>query len=283
MSWSRYPTDSSEHGSLLALASEAAGVDFTAYRVATIARRVLHRMRATGARDLASYVALIQRDAVELALLADALLIKTTSMFRDASTFAALRDTVLPALCARRAGEGATSLSAWIVGCSTGEEAYSLSMCLLEAVERTSPAMGVVVLASDADTGALDRASQGHLPVKQAANVPEALAARWLVEHGTGYRVSDTLRRALVFDRFDALDPTRRTPRRSVFASFDVVSCRNLLIYLDEAAQTRLAQRLVGACEPGSVLILGTSESLPEPLARQCEPVPSAVSVFVRR
>jgi chemotaxis methyl-accepting protein methylase len=278
-----YPVDGPEHRALLALASQAAGVDFAAYRVPTLVRRILHRMRASSAPDLASYLALLRCHAAEVDHLVNALLIKTTSMFRDPGTFAALRESVLPALCARRAGEGATSLSAWVLGCSTGEEAYSLAMCLLEATEKTSPTMDIVVLACDADPGVLERASRGSLSREQAARVPEALAARWLVDDSDGYSISDELRSALVFDRYDALDPSRRTPRRSVFASFDVVSCRNLLIYLEKEAQASLAVRLADACEPGSILVLGTSESLPDALSRKFTPVPSAESVLVGR
>src|SRR5580704_15401938 len=113
-----YPLDSADHRCLLDLVRAASGVDFTAYRAPTIVSRIEHRMRRTATPTLRSYLILVRRDADEMRLLLDALFVKTTSMFRDAGTFASLRETVLPALFSRRAREGATSVSAWVVGCS---------------------------------------------------------------------------------------------------------------------------------------------------------------------
>src|ERR1700722_3537669 len=186
-----YPTDSAEHRCLIDLVGAASGVDFTAYQAPTVVSRIEHRMRRSAAPTLGAYLALVEHDPVEMGRLVDALLIKTTSMFRDPATFAALRDRVLPALLSRRAREGATSVSAWVVGCSTGQEAYSLGMCLLEAAERIVPTMGVVVLASDVDANALARASDRVLSVAEATRVPEALASRWLVREGAHPRIAN--------------------------------------------------------------------------------------------
>ena len=262
-----YSLDSPQHRRLLELVRAASDIDFTAYRTSTVVRRIEHRMRLSGTLTLAAYAALVERDGAELARLVDALLIKTTSMFRDATTFAALRELVLPALISRRASEGATSLSVWVVGCSTGEEAYSLAMCLHEAGERLAPSMELVMLASDVDAGALESAARGVLSAEQAAKVPEPLATRWLVPDGPAHRIADELRETIVFARHDVLDPRRRTPPQSIFASFDLVCCRNVLIYLDGATQATALRRLVDVCEPGSILVLGQSETLPNPLA----------------
>ncbi|MEO5725990.1 MAG: protein-glutamate O-methyltransferase CheR [Byssovorax sp.] len=275
--------DSPEHRDLFARLHGASGVDFEAYRPAMVARRIEHRMRISRASSLTEYAALLGRDPLELARLLDALLIKTTAMFRGEQAFAALRDRVLPGLLARRAAEGATCVRAWVAGCSTGEEAYSLAMCLLEARDRAAPQLGVEVLASDVDARALELAASGVVSASQAARVPEALSTRWLREDGEGYRATEELRSHLVFVRHDVLDPASRAPRRAVFASFDVVSCRNLIIHLQRQPQLEVVGRLARACEEGSVLFLGSAETLPEPLLREFVPLAPSASLYARR
>ncbi|MEO7331508.1 MAG: protein-glutamate O-methyltransferase CheR [Minicystis sp.] len=280
MSVSSYPLDSPAHLRLLELLREATGVDFTAYRSPTIVRRIEHRMRISGAPTLAAYLSLVGRDALELARLIDALLIKTTAMFRDDAVFTALRERLLPALISRRTTEGAALLSTWVVGCSTGQEAFSLGMCLSEAIERVASPMEFVIFASDIDPGALETAARGLLSVEQAATIPQALARRFLVRHDQGFRIVDKLLETILFVRHNILDPFRPSPQRSIFASFDLISCRNLLIYLKSPAQREALRRLAGACEPGGLLMLGGSESLPVSMVSRLEVLDSPNPIF---
>lgn len=281
---SRHPVlDSAEHLALFALLEQASGVDFRAYRPAMVDRRIEHRARLCRVSDLGEYAALAARDPAELGRLVDALLIKTTSMFRGGPAFELLRERVLPALFTLRAAEGAASLSAWVVGCSTGEEAYSLAMCLIEARDRAAPGLSLELFASDVDARALDVAASGLVSAVQAARVPGPLALRWLRRDGERFHVTEELRRQIVFVRHDVLDPSCRAPRRAVFASFDVVSCRNLLIHFRRGPQLAAIGRLVQACEPGSILFLGSAEALPEPAARDFVPLSPSSAIYARR
>lgn len=275
--------DSPEHHEVFARLHGASGLDFQAYRPAMVGRRIEHRMRISRAGSLTEYIALLGREPLELARLLDALLIKTTAMFRGEQAFAALRDRVLPGLLARRAAEGATCVRAWVAGCSTGEEAYSLAMCLLEARDRAVPGLAIEVLASDVDARALELAASGVVSASQAARVPEALSRRWLREEGEGYYITEELRSHLVFVRHDVLDPACRAPRRAVFASFDLVSCRNLIIHFQRQPQLEVVGRLAQACEEGSVLFLGSAETLPASLLREFVPLAASASLYARR
>ena len=275
--------DSPEHREVFARLHGASGIEFQAYRPAMVGRRIEHRMRISRAGSLTEYVALLGREPLELARLLDALLIKTTAMFRGEQAFAALRDRVLPGLLARRAAEGATCVRAWVAGCSTGEEAYSLAMCLLEARDRWAPGLEIEVLASDVDARALELAASGVVSASQAAKVPEALSRRWLREDEEGYCVTEELRSHLVFVRHDVLDPAYRAPKRAVFASFDLVSCRNLIIHFQRQPQLEVVGRLAQACEEGSVLFLGSAETLPDSLLREFVPLAPSASLYVRR
>jgi chemotaxis methyl-accepting protein methylase len=280
----RHPTlDSAEHRIVFGLLEGASGVDFRAYRPAMVGRRIEQRQRISRAGSLAEYAATLARDPAELSRLVDALLIKTTSMFRGAPAFAVLRERVLPGLFSRRAAEGAPSVRAWVAGCSTGEEAYSLAMCLLEARDRAAPGLAVEVLASDVDARALELAASGVVSAAQAAHVPEALSARWLEREGAELRFTEELRSHLVFVRHDLLDPSYRAPRRAVFASFDVVSCRNLLIHFQRQPQLLAVERLMQACDEGAVLFLGGAEALPEPALREFSPLALSATLYARR
>ena len=280
----RHPAlDSAAHRSLFALLERDSGVDFRAYRLAMVDRRIEHRIRLSRAASLVEYAAMLERDPAELARLIDAILIKTTSMFRGAAAFAALRERVLPGLLARRAAEGALSFRAWVVGCSTGEEAYSLAMCLLEARDRVAPRLAIEVLASDVDARALDAAASGVVSTIQVARVPEELSLRWVQRDGGRHRFTEELRSHLVFARHDVLDPASRAPRCAVFASFDLVSCRNVLIHLQRGPQVEVVGRLVQACEAGSVLFLGSAETLSEQVLREFVPMVPSASIYAMR
>jgi chemotaxis methyl-accepting protein methylase len=266
---------------ILEQASRAAGVDFDAYKAGTLQRRVAHRMALTGCVTLQDYRARIERGPAEVPRLLDALLIKTTEMFRGASTTRVLRERALPELLIRRAREGAMELRAWVPACATGEEAFSLAMGLLEARERAGVALTVRVLASDIDCTALEHAARGVLRPECITAVPPDLAARWLEPHPRGWSVTGEARAAVRVVRHDLLDPHRPTPPEAVLATFDVVSCRNVLIYLKPEAQERVVSRLIAACEPGSLLVLGESESPPLVCQRSLRAVEQGVPVFV--
>lgn len=222
-------------------------------------RRVQHRMMLTRSPDLAAYEALVRTDPRERAELLSALLIKTTQMFRDATTFATLRDAALPELFRARAAEGATALRAWVVGCASGEEAFSIAMCLLDAAS-AHPSIEPSVLASDIDPGALARVASGLVAPSAASHVPPELASRWMTREESAYRIADSVRAIVTAAYHDVLDNDAPAPRNAVFASFDIVSCRNLLIYLERPAQERVLHRLIRSCAPGGLLVLGEAE-----------------------
>lgn len=256
--------------------ADVTGLDLNDYKPSVTLRRVRHRVALVSARSIREYRELLQQDSAEIFRLLDALLIKTTAPFRDRASFAFLRQHALPALLARRVRQHRQELRAWVAGCSTGEEAYSIAMCLLEASEGT--AFEPRVLASDFDSAALERAACALLQTPD--QVPIALATRWLSPEPEGARVVGEARACVSVAHHNLLAPSARAPRESVLATFDLVSCRNLLIYLTPDAQTRLMQRLLSACEPGSLLMLGESERPPASLARSLRQLCPEVPVY---
>jgi chemotaxis protein methyltransferase CheR len=270
---SRGETD--DVAALAALAGRAAGIDFAQYRRPTIERRLAMRVAQLGAGDLASYRAKVASDPAEARHLAEILLVRTTEAFRDRPVFDALRSTILPALALRRASARARRLRVWSAGVSTGEEAFSLAALALLAAEPHR--LEVDVLASDVSGTALERAARGVVPRGRMSACPSDLVSRFFETTDEGYAVAPELLERITFSRHDLLDPSRIAPREAVVATFDVVSCRNVMIYLEPGAARALLERLVKASSPGGVLLLGTAEALPRELHELARPVGPSV------
>lgn len=251
------------------------------YRPAPIGRRVLARMASLGLTDVGAYAERLRRDPGEADALAEALLVQVTSFFRDPEVFAALERQVLPDLLAR-AGAGGRPLRAWVVGAATGQEAYSVAMVLADL----SAATGVPfeVLATDVSEDALAHARRGVYTPDEVASLDPERRRRFLVTDGAGHRVNDALAARVRFVHHDVLGP-RLTPRESIVASFEVVLCRNVLIYFEARSQALACERFAQVLVEGGALVLGHAEAVP-PASTSLAPfpdLPPALRVFVRR
>jgi two-component system CheB/CheR fusion protein len=260
-------------GPLLTLLA-ARGHDFRDYRHDVLARRIGERMDALCVREVGAYIGRVAADPAELERLIDALLIATSAFFRDPATFAALDAEVIPRLARR--GHG---LRAWVAGAATGEEAWTLAMLL------AGRAGGHEVIASDVSVRALEVARRGAYPAARAEEVPAPFRDLYLVERGDEVVVGDALRGLVRFCHHDLLGPTL-VPPEAVLARFDLVLCRNVLIYLSERLQERLCARLAAALAPGGVLALGPFEALPaglEPILTPAPGLPPELRFFIAR
>ncbi len=231
-----------------------AGFPLRSYKRSTVERRVLRRMLLAGFDDLETYVDHVQNHPAEqLAVLRD-LLISVTEFFRDEEAFDALRTMVIDPMV-ERAADG-DSLRAWVSGCATGEEAYSVAIELLEGVARSRKTLSVHVFATDVDTEALTVARAGVYSPTSFETVPDELVTRYFRQvDARHYRVTPRLRDVV---SFAAHDITRDPP----FSRMHLVSCRNMLIYLRQAVQEQVLRNLHFALLPDGVAFLGSSESL---------------------
>jgi two-component system CheB/CheR fusion protein len=239
---------------VIAILRSATGHDFDLYKRGTISRRVRRRILLTGGdRSLAAYVHRLQADRSECAELADDLLINVTSFFRDSSTFAYLAEQALPALLAAHDGPG--HLRVWCAGCSTGEEAYSLAIVLSEAIARSGRLIDVQLFATDVDPEAIVTARAGHYPAAISDDVSAERLRSFFVADESGYRVSSSLRGMVVFSVHDIL-------RDPPFLRLDMISCRNVLIYLGQEAQAKALALFGFALRSGGLLLLGSAETV---------------------
>jgi two-component system CheB/CheR fusion protein len=228
--------------------------DFRLYKEGTLRRRIARRMAMAGVEidQMGRYLELLRRDGNELDLLAKDLLINVTSFFRDPMVFDLLAEKIVPDLVRGHAAD--LPLRIWNAGCSTGEETYSLVMVFREAITAAKLNIKLQVFASDVDPDAVARARDGLYPETIAAEISPARLARFFSKEESGYRVSPELRTPVIFTVQDVLaDPP--------FSRLDLVSCRNLLIYLRSEAQARAISLFHFALRDGGILLLGGSET----------------------
>lgn len=229
--------------------------DFRQYKIGTLQRRVERRMalRAIGVNDIESYLEILRNDAGERDLLVSDLLINVTRFFRDADVFRMLDTTTVPALVRNHSSD--QPLRVWVAGCSTGEEAYSLAILLREAITDAKLSTKLQVFASDVDPDAIGRARAGVYPATIEPDVTQARLARFFTKVAAGYKVTPDLRATVTFTVQDILtDPP--------FSRLDLVSCRNVLIYLSHEAQARVMGLFHFALREDGILLLGSSETI---------------------
>jgi two-component system CheB/CheR fusion protein len=232
------------------------GHDFTKYKRSTILRRIARRMQVTRTDEISDYYEILREKPEEAqALLAD-LLISVTTFFRDSEAYESLRKLVLPQLFDHE--DMSEPLRIWVCGCATGEEAYSVAILVLEETGRHDLKPSIQVFASDLDARALATAREGRYPSVIEADVSEDRLRRFFTREGEGYRVRQELRDILLFAHHDLLkDPP--------FSRVDLISCRNVLIYLDRELQEQVCSTFNYALNPGGYLFLGSAESADHP------------------
>lgn len=240
---------------VIVLLRDHTGNDFSLYKRNTLYRRIERRMGIHQITKMARYVRYLQENSQELDLLFKELLIGVTNFFRDPAVWEELRTQVIPALLASRSPGHA--LRAWVPGCSTGEEAYTLAMVFREAVEALKPKASFVlqIFATDLDRDAIDKARHGVFPPNITTDVSAERLKRFFTKEDHGYRVRREIREMVIFAPQNIImDPP--------FTKLDLLSCRNLLIYLTAEVQKKLMPLFHYSLTPGGLLLLGSAETV---------------------
>lgn len=238
---------------LLELLQSRHGVDFTNYKMGTIVRRLARRAQLAS-QELPSYLNSLLQDEHEQQVFYQDLLVNVTSFFRDESAFAALEQIVIPKLLDDLGDR--REIRIWVAACSSGEEAYTIAMLLDEQLQDRNLIADVKIFATDVDRQALEMAGAGQYTSEQVAGVSEQRLQQYFEDTADGtYRVNAELRRMLVFAKHDVL-------RDAPFTKLDLVSCRNLLIYLEPQAQQKALSLFHFGLRPKGYLMLGSSETV---------------------
>jgi two-component system CheB/CheR fusion protein len=250
----------------------AAGSDFRGYKRGTLERRIARRMAVNKVDSLYAYCDILRTAAGEAQALSQDMMIGVTEFFRDPEAWAALSERVLNILLDEPAGD--QPLRVWVPGCATGEEAYSMAMLLTEEIERRGVSRTFMILASDVNRVALARARLGIYAPGVALPVGEARLERFFRAHEGGYQIEQALRETILFTPQNLIaDPP--------FSRVDLISCRNLLIYLEPEAQQRVFEVFHFALNPKRYLFLGRSEST-DPDSSQFQEVSRAWRIYQR-
>jgi len=237
---------------LFELLRKVTGLDFGPYKRTTIHRRIARRMTLAKVSTLDDYLEVLRKDRNEVEALTQDLLIKVTTFFRDDDAFLALQKKVFPALLKHRKREDPMRI--WVPGCSTGEEVYSIGMGLVEALEDLAPGLPCQIFATDISEAAIARARAGFYTGDLKGDVSPDRLRRFFVKTAEGYRIAKSVRDLCVFAKQDL---TKDPP----FSKLDLISCRNVLIYMGSDLQKRIIPIFHYALKPGGFLMLGTAES----------------------
>lgn len=247
------PHEEDDLKKILLVLRKVSGADFSAYKKTTLHRRVARRMALNRIETLEDYARHLDGDAVEAEALYQDCLISVTSFFRDPEAYEALRERVLPLLLQEK--RSAASVRIWVPGCATGEEVYSIAICLLEHAGALQSNASFQIFATDLAEGALKAARAGSYLENIAQEVSPERLQRFFAKVNGHYQINKTIREMCVFARHDLVkDPP--------FSRMDLVSCRNLLIYLEPRLQERVLATLHYALNLSGFLMLGPAESV---------------------
>ncbi len=228
------------------------GHDFKHYKRATVLRRVERRLQVNELPHLPAYEQFLETHSSETTALLGDMLIGVTNFFRDREAFEALERLAIPTFFRER--DSGESLRAWVAGCSSGEEAYSILMLLCQEAEAGAQPRPIQLFATDIDEHALAKGREGRYPESIIADVPPASLRKWMSKEDHHYTVRKSLREMVLFAQHNLL-------RDPPFSRLDLVSCRNLLIYLEREVQKEILQMFHFALRPGGYLFLGSSET----------------------
>lgn len=239
---------------IFALLRSTTGVDFSRYKPNTIDRRIQRRMLLYKLENLADYAAYLQAHPNEVKALYEEILIHVTSFFRDPDAFDLLKERVFPVITQNKSVD--VPIRIWVAGCSTGEEVYSIAICLLEFLEDHATQLPIQIFATDISEVAIDKARAGIYTENQMMEVSSTRRRRFFHDiEGDRFQISKAVREICVFARQNlGSDPP--------FSNLDLVSCRNVLIYLGDALQKRIMPIFHYSLNPTGFLLLGTAESI---------------------
>lgn len=240
---------------ILGIIKNKSGIDFTFYKQNTIIRRLERRISINQINNIEDYISLLLKSEDEAAILSRDLLINVTKFFRDSEAFDLLKEKVIPEIIKNK--KPADQIRVWSIGCSTGEEAYSMSMLFCESLEQEGKYIDIKVFATDIDREAIEYAGLGYYPESIIADVGPERLRKFFLSKNDGYQINESIRKMVIFATHNAIkDPP--------FSKIDLVCCRNMLIYLKPNVQKRVLSLFHFSLNKGGFLFLGNSESIGE-------------------
>jgi len=248
--------------------AEQRSIDFTGYNIKSLQQLLDRRIAATKRRSYADYLNYLQLNDEEPDKLISALTINVSNFFRNPLVFNYLQERILPGIVTKKIKAGETTIRAWSAGCALGEEAYSLAIMLNEIIEINKAEITPVIFASDIDRRALKRALECTYEFDSIKNIQYGLLKKYFSIERESFRLRKTIANLVNFSNHDLLDKKTRFPPESVFGNFDLVFCRNVLIYFKSQSQKKIFKKLYSSLAHDGFLILGEAETMPSDYAQ---------------
>ena len=239
---------------------EQRGFDFSGYRIPMLKRRIQKRLFNTKVESLSSYFEYIEKEPSELDNIIDALTINVSHFFRNTLPFELIRKTVLPEIILAKSKGNKESLRIWSTACSYGEEAYTMAIIINEILEKENVVLNSNIIATDIDKKAIEGATKGVYHSESVKNIKYGLLEKYFTYQEGQFIMDRKIREKVQFSFYDLLDQKRLVPPESIFGGFDIVLCRNVLIYFNMEYQDIIFKKLYSSLNTGGYLILGEAE-----------------------
>ncbi len=236
------------------------GFDFKPYRISMLGRRIDSRIKTTNSHTFQDYLVYLKKDPRELDKLIDAFTINVSRFFRNNLVFELFRTSILKEILINKQKLQDDQIRVWSAGTASGEEAYSIAMILDEFKQREKLNFDLKIFGTDIDSKSLQNAIGGLFNSETLRNVKLHQLEKYFTKEDGFYCCNEKLQSMVDFSAFNLLDQKRSSPPRSIFGSFDVIFCRNVLIYIDIAYQEAIFEKFYKVLQPGGFLILGESE-----------------------
>ena len=237
-------------------------MDCSGYRPSMILRRINHRMLKTKCSELVNYLHLIRENSEELDFLMDAMTINVTRFFRDTLVFEYIADKILPAILSGKQELKKGSLRVWSAGCASGEETFSAAILIAELFRKEKKSLPLFIFGTDISKKTLGKAREGSYDFESVKNMKYRLIKQYFIEKENGrYQMVPEIKNLVLFSNYNMLDEESFVPSESIYGNFDLVFCRNLLIYFGAETQDTIFSKLYRSLAPGGYLVLGESET----------------------
>ncbi len=237
------------------------GFDFSGATTGMIERRVNRRMTGTGTGNYGEYFDYLQSEPGEYDRLIDVLTINVSRFFRDALCFEYLSKIIIPPLIEQKLKKNDHELRIWSAGCATGEEAYTMAIIMTDLLDRTKDPVNISIFATDINEKSLQAARKGTYNAAALEEIKFGLLGKYFVYHpDKKYSLIPRIKDSVYFSSYDLLDRKTGVPRDSLFGGFDIVLCRNVLIYYEKEIQEIIFKKLLRSLNPGGILVLGEAE-----------------------
>lgn len=255
-------------------------IDLSGYRRSTLGRRLAHRLRRLGGPDHASYIQKLRTDPEESDRLIDALTVNVTSFFRDPAVFEFLKQEVLPSIIDQKNNNGSKEIRVWCAGCSTGEEAFSVAILIDQILMDEPSAWTPLIFATDISREVLKKAQEGIYTRDQLKDAKLGIIDKYFTSANENFAIRPGIRGMVNFSFDDIVQPNRFAPMESIFGGFDLVLCRNVMIYFLLNQQRAILDKLNRSLNARGFLVLGKSESIDKELEARFETVNKQYRIF---